>query len=148
MEKEEIIYLIRQFETCEYDDEEKISRLAGMDEKFIPLLILKETKQTWYSCALVLDRIGYPKIKNHIAEMFEWFQDINWPGALIIVDLLKDIDKAVLLPAVETALLKAAELQDECRVFGIDAFLSFTNIQESDFSSKEVYQILELAEED
>lgn len=54
-------------------------------------------KGNWYYEALVLTRRGYPKITDVIPKLFEWLQDMNWPGADEIWQLLSKLPRDVLI---------------------------------------------------
>lgn len=45
-------------------------------------------KFAWNYEASILVKRGYPTIKDSLEKMFEWIQDLNWPGANIIVNFL------------------------------------------------------------
>ncbi len=143
--------IIKMINDLSSNDEEFVNviidKLVSMDDKYIPLLIQKEEKQTWYYSAMALQKIGYPRIKNSVSQLLRWFMDINWPGAMMIIDLLLTVDHSILIPAIENALLEAEKDKDQCWVFGISVFLDRANITEKDFNSKELYKILEESEE-
>lgn len=59
----------------------------------LSLLILPcangEGKSTWDNCAKALYKISDDRLEKHLPSLLEWIQDLNWPGALLILDRLK-----------------------------------------------------------
>lgn len=47
----------------------------------------------WENCAVAICSIDDDRLEKHLKEMFEWLQDINWPGALTIVKRLYHFNK-------------------------------------------------------
>ena len=43
----------------------------------------------WEQCAKILYEISDDKLEQYLPSLLEWIQDLNWPGALIILDKLK-----------------------------------------------------------
>jgi len=62
-----------------------------------------DNKSTWESKAQEIAKLDYNIIKNHLDELLVWLQDINWPGAKIIADLLTTIGKP-LIPSIKKVL--------------------------------------------
>ena len=59
----------------------------------LSLLILPsangEGKNIWENCARALYEISDDRLEKYLPSLLEWLQDLNWPGALIILDRLK-----------------------------------------------------------
>jgi DNA-binding cell septation regulator SpoVG len=72
-----------------------ISQLVHLEESQLHLLVRPITKWHWRNAAIVLKTIGYPRVKAIIPELLQWIQDMNWPGAEEIVDLLITIDDEI-----------------------------------------------------
>lgn len=60
----------------------------------LSLLILPyangESKSVWENCARALYEISDERLEKYLSSLLEWLQDFNWPGALIILDRLKN----------------------------------------------------------
>lgn len=123
-----------------------IENLIDIDEENIHLLVLPGDKSMWENAAIVLKEIGYPKIKPIISELFNWLQDMNWPGAWTVFEILKTIDKLILTPHIEVTLRKAASEEDNMWITAIKDLTKEMRISEEDFQDKETYKLLELAE--
>ena len=59
----------------------------------LSLLILPcangESKGVWENCARALYEISDDRLEKYLPSLLEWLEDLNWPGALIILDRLK-----------------------------------------------------------
>ena len=59
----------------------------------LSLLILPcangESKSIWENCARALYEISDDRLEKYLPSLLEWLQDLNWPGAMIILDRLK-----------------------------------------------------------
>jgi hypothetical protein len=123
-----------------------IDLLKNIDDEKIGMLVQPIGKPCWENAAIVLKKIGYPRIKQVIPKLLEWLQDMNWPGACIILDLLQTIDKKVLVLFIEDALIKANIQKDYIWIAGIKLLVDKLSMTQTDFNRKEVYELLELAE--
>ena len=48
-----------------------------------------ESKGVWENCARALYEISDERLEKHLPSLLEWLEDLNWPGALIILERLK-----------------------------------------------------------
>jgi len=75
-----------------FDDQQKGIKLARSIND-LSLLILPcangESKGIWENCARALYEIPDDQLEKYLPSLLEWLQDLNWPGALIILDRLK-----------------------------------------------------------
>jgi hypothetical protein len=88
----------------QYLQDYAISMLVNLEESKLHLLLQPRSKSYWKNAAVVLKQIGYPKVKAIIPGLLEWIQDMSWPGAEDIVDLLTTIDEEI-VPYVKQVLL-------------------------------------------
>ena len=49
----------------------------------------KHNKNVWENCAKVLSTKTDEELTPYLIELFEWLQDLNWPGAFCIMERLK-----------------------------------------------------------
>lgn len=100
-----------------------MKKLECLDDLNLALLAHQSNdlchKYCWENAAKVLKNIGYPRIKSVLPYLMEWFQDINWPGVMTIVEILRNIEPLELLPFIEDAAHKAILDKDETWDFGI-----------------------------
>lgn len=73
------------------DQLEGIKLAKNLDD--LSLLILPnangESKSVWENCARALYEVSDERLEKHLPSLLEWIEDLNWPGALIILDRLK-----------------------------------------------------------
>jgi hypothetical protein len=75
---------------------------------FILPLHPKCNKNVWENCARILALRSDEELSPYFTRLLEWLQDINWPGALIILERLKKVSKVnSLLFAMEYNVQKA-----------------------------------------
>lgn len=82
-------------EAPKYLQDYAVSQLVYLENSKLHLLLQPMSKSYWKNAAIVLKKIGYPRVKAIIPELLEWIQDMNWPGAQEIVDLLITIDDEI-----------------------------------------------------
>lgn len=75
-----------------FGDQLRGIRLArNLDD--LSLLILPcangKNKAVWDNCARALYELSDDRLEKYLPSLLEWLQDLNWPGALIILDRLK-----------------------------------------------------------
>ena len=81
---------------------------------FIQPMTPEHNKNVWENCAVIIAEKSDEKLRPYLAELLEWVQDMNWPGAFRIMDRLqKYSDDASLCGAVNACLAKARECGDE-----------------------------------
>ena len=80
------------------DEQEKaVSELANSRDIDLKELIMPfGKKDCWANCAKVICARSDKEIIEVALEMFEWLQDLNWPGAMDIVSRLKKLPTDVL----------------------------------------------------
>ena len=54
-----------------------------------------------------------PFLLGHISDLLKWLEDLNWPGAAMIMSLLEDVPASQLMPKIEEALREAHASEDE-----------------------------------
>jgi len=70
-------------------------------------------KNVWESCAKILNDKSDAELSTHLEKLLEWIQDLNWPGAIIILVRLKRFSEmSALVPAVARAVKKAIAPKD------------------------------------
>ena len=75
-----------------FGDQLRGIRLArNLDD--LSLLILPcangKSKAVWDNCARALYELSDDRLEKYLTSLLEWLQDLNWPGALVILDRLK-----------------------------------------------------------
>ena len=81
---------------------------------FIQPLTPEHNKNVWENCAVIIAEKSDEKLEPYLIELLEWVQDMNWPGALRIMDRLqKYSDNASLCSEVNASIAKARECGDK-----------------------------------
>lgn len=105
--------------------------LASKFENIVPFiqpLTPKHNKNVWENCAVIISQKSDEKIKPYLVELLEWLQDMNWPGALCILDrLCKYSDNNTIFEAINTCIEKAKESRDDVWNSNLHLLLSNVN---------------------
>ena len=67
---------------------------------------------SWENCAKVICEKTDEELDKYTCEMLEWLQDLNWPGAFLIMERLEKMDPQLLLNAAIYAVKQALLLKD------------------------------------
>jgi hypothetical protein len=91
-----------------------IDELIKMDgsQWFLVLPRRNYNKDLWENAAIVLSKKEFDQIEGILVDLFYWFQDLNWPGVDIILNLLKRIPKEAFEKALSKARIIAETLED------------------------------------
>ena len=91
--------------------------LAENTKKIIPFiqpLTPKYNKNVWGNCAVIIAAKSDDDLKPYLAELLEWLQDMNWPGAFCISNRLqKYADNSSIFNAISSCIEKAETSGDE-----------------------------------
>jgi hypothetical protein len=77
----------------------------------------------------VLKNIGFLRNKAALPYLMEWFQDINFPGIPTVIELLKDIEIAAIIPNIEMAAQRAISEKDSEWCYGLLHLIEQLKIQ-------------------
>ncbi len=81
----------------------------GLQRQNLEIFLQTYDKGIWENSARILAQKSDEELKKYIPKLLEWLQDINWPGAIIILNRLKKIDGKLLIKDFEMAIKKARE---------------------------------------
>ncbi len=70
------------------------------------------SKNVWENCALILSERDDAQLAPYLVKMFEWLQDMNWPGAYIIYDRLLNMSGDEIIKAYDYSISEAKRLED------------------------------------
>jgi len=91
-----------------------LAKKTGEIIPFLQPLTPKYNKNVWENCAVIIVEKNDEKLMPHLTKLLEWLQDMNWPGAICILDRLqKYSDKASICSALDICINKAKECNDE-----------------------------------
>ena len=71
-----------------------------------------EYKLSWKNCAKVICEKTDKELNSYKYEMLEWLQDLNWPGAFLIMERLEKMNPQLLLNATIYAVKQGLLLKD------------------------------------
>ena len=119
---------------------------SKIDEEYVSFIFDKNQKSTWENAVRVIREIGFPKNKPLLPNLVWLLQDINWPGALEAMEILSSIEKTIVLPIIEKALLMADANADSMWIAGINLLVKKAGYKSIDFSDEKIYEILDKAD--
>jgi hypothetical protein len=90
-----------------------LAELLKAGDEELGYLFFPPEKTLWEPAAEILDKIGFPRLEARISQLLEWFQDLNWPGIDIVIDLLRKAPQDGLLKQLESAASAAYADGDE-----------------------------------
>ena len=82
------IYKMLNFENSN-ETRSKVIRLAREIEDLSLLIFPPAAPSVWECCAQVLSEKTDTVLEPYLDSILKWLQDLNWPGALVILDRLK-----------------------------------------------------------
>lgn len=71
------------------------------------------SKSVWDNCARILSERSDDELSPYATKLFEWLMDINWPGALVILERLKSFEKVERIKSPLVDCTKRAYLTDD-----------------------------------
>lgn len=80
---------------------------------FLLPIVPGHSKSVWDPCARVLAERTDDELAPYLHQLFEWLQDMNWPGADIIRDRLLQMPFSRLESACDFAVTVARRTEDE-----------------------------------
>ena len=78
-----------------------------------PFLPNGKSKSVWEPCAKVIAARPDEELKPYLPFLFEWLQDLNWPGSEIILNRLAEMPKALTEETLNYSKSRAEKVQDE-----------------------------------
>lgn len=118
------IYALFMWDSQLSDDENNAKVQKGIDAAkqiqnlfpfMQPIVIPPEkSKLAWEPCARVIAARSDEELLPYMFMLLEWLQDLNWPGALIIYERLKEIPFTSIEFAYKHSHIKAKQTNDTC----------------------------------
>jgi hypothetical protein len=112
-----------------------------IDDENLYRLIQPIDKGYWENAAVILKRIGFPRLMVVSDGLTRWLQDLNWPGARIIFNIFCDLPNDELVPILKTAIKNAESENDTVWLYWLNELADRKNIY--GLLSKEDLDILE-----
>lgn len=104
------------FEMLSWNNDERIQTQGIKEAKKIKNLSVLiqpiESKSIWENCAKVLVSKTDEELQIYLIDLFEWLQDMNWPGADIVYERLKSMPVQYIETAYRICLSIAKRTED------------------------------------
>ena len=104
------------FKYLSWDNDNAVQKrgidLASQISNLSVLIMPVESKSIWENCAKVLINKSDEELQLYYIHLFEWLQDLNWPGAYLIYDRLLCVSDEYLLKAYQHSLSVAKKMED------------------------------------
>ncbi len=91
---------------------------------FLQPILPQRTKSHWEPCAQVLAARSNNELRPYLYPLFEWLQDMNWPGADTIRARLLHFPFPELEPCYRIAVAEARRTNDDIWLEELEAFKS------------------------
>ena len=91
----------------------KLAYNSGTIDSFIQPITDKHSKDVWENCAKIVSLQSDDALQFHSMKLFEWIQDMNWPGAEIIYKRLLSFSADKIRIPYELSVKVAEETNDE-----------------------------------
>ena len=79
-------------------------------------------KNVWDNCAKIVSVKTDEELKPYMISLFEWLQDMNWPGAEIIYDRLIHVEAKLILNDFLYCLRTAIQTEDGTWIYSLKNF--------------------------
>ena len=99
-----------------------LAKNYGTLTPFVQPLTPEYNKNVWDNCALVLAESSDKALTPYLVELFEWLQDMNWPGAEVIFNRLLEMPVDRLASPYQFSLEQAKARQDFSWELSLQAF--------------------------
>lgn len=155
MNQTEEIFELLDWNNSEEDQAVGVTLAKQLDDfsALIQPLTERYNKNVWDNCAVVLASKTDEQLSPYAMQLFEWTADLNWPGAVTILERIKRISSGKEFIVAALATIQQAESE---RNISWKWYLS--GLLESNFFQKELpnemlvllesYQSLDLDEDD
>ncbi len=124
--------------------EEAVEELKSISDLDLKKLIdlPPNFKEYMDNAARILSTCTFERVEAVIMDLYRWLQDLNWPGAMTILNLLISFPKKKTIKYFEKAVLEAIEMNDESWLDNLSYFTRFSNYSYEDFDNKELYELM------
>ncbi len=131
------------------DEVQEKGRELARDIKCFHVFLLPRysqyNKNVWDNCALIIADRTDEELRPYLSDLFEWLEDMNWPGAFCIWDRLKQYgDKEWLNLWLEECIYKAKALKKNMWLSSLCSFQEEKEILEykHEIFARRVYDVI------
>ena len=99
-------------------------------------------KNIWENCAMILSEKEDELLTPYLFRLLDWLQDLNWPGACIILERLQSYrDYEKLSMVIENRVVVADALEEEVWLANLAELIICNEVKQK--LSNQVYKIIE-----
>ena len=99
-------------------------------------------KNIWENCAMILSEKEDELLTPYLFQLLDWLQDLNWPGACIILERLQSYrDYEMLSIAIEDRIVVANTLEEESWLENLAELIVCDEIKQK--LSNQIYKLIE-----
>ncbi len=99
---------------------EMASQIKNLSVLIMPI----ESKSVWENCAKVIVSKTDEELQLYYIKLFEWLQDMNWPGAELIYDRLSGVSNEYFLHAFQYSISQARKMEEYAWERSLEEFYS------------------------
>ena len=114
------------FEMLSWNNTEEIQQKGiteGQKVKYLSAFIQPiESKSVWENCAKILSAKSDSELERYLPELFQWLQDMTWPGAEIIYSRLQRMSQDKIAFAHSLSISNAKKLNDKIWLQVLETF--------------------------
>lgn len=125
------------------DSEENLAK-----QLILPMGELLEEKGSalWEECSVILSLIRFDKVLPNFDLLLEWYQDINWPGAIRITEVIKYHRSEIDIEIIEGTIRKAKDVNDYSWLTYLKFLLEELEFLDDKYLSKDIRKIIDCVE--
>lgn len=126
--------------------EEAINFLINVEDWEISGCIKNTQKDVWDNILLIISKRSLSDRINCIPDLLFLLKDLNWPGALKALEILKSMKAADVIKNLEQALKQAYDEKDGIWISNLKELVKYYNFSSKTFTNISLNEILSLAE--
>lgn len=143
MERMNQIYQMLDYKNS-IDIQEKGKQLARKITDLSLLITPPASPSVWEQCAIILSEKTDDELVPYLTSILQWLYDLNWPGALTILNRLKNFSGKQLKKSFIDSVVRAINSHDEEGMMWLDYLSELLDNKElKEELSEEILNILE-----
>ena len=120
----------------------RIAREIKCLSVFVQPMDKQFNKNIWENCAIILSEKEDELLTPYLFRLLDWLQDLNWPGACIILERMKSYrDYEMLRMAIEDRIVVADALGEEVWLANLAELILCNEVKQK--LTDHVYKIIE-----
>lgn len=145
MEKDELLNNL-EWSISKELQKDSIDKLLKRNDIDYSLLIPGKGKKFWFNSVELIHRKGYPGNEDAISGLLFLLQDMNWPGSLKGLEILKSFSSEIIKKPLEKALIAANQENDTIWIVGLKILVERFHFTKIDFTKIDLNLIISKSE--